>query len=82
MKMTIYFEESDYRRLKAISLELGRSPASLVRDAVAAFVRRRLRAKKVQSLGSGRSGRYDLSERAEELLKGEFLRPACRTPTP
>jgi hypothetical protein len=67
MKMTVHLEELDYRRLKAIGRRLGRALASLVREAVAAFVRRRDRPN-VQSLGVGRSGRHDLSERAEELL--------------
>jgi hypothetical protein len=69
-KMTVYLEQPDYRRLKAIGRELGRTAASLVREAVAEFVRRRGRPRNVQSLGAGRSGRHDLSERAEELLAG------------
>jgi hypothetical protein len=70
MKVIVYLEHPEYRRLVAIGRELGRAPASLVREAVAEFVRRRGRPRSVQSLGAGRSGRHDLSERAEELLAG------------
>jgi hypothetical protein len=67
-KTTVYLEEADYRQLKAIGRELGRAPAALVREAVAEFARRHGRQKKVRSLGAGRSGRGDISERAEQLL--------------
>lgn len=69
-KTTVYLEEADYRRLKAIGRELGRAPAALVREAVSEFTRSYGRRKRVRSLGIGRSGRGDLSERAEELLSG------------
>jgi hypothetical protein len=69
-KTTVYLEEADYRRLKAIGRELGRPPAALVREAVAEFARRHGRRKKVRSVGAGRSGRGDVSERAEQLLAG------------
>jgi len=69
-KTTVYLDDADYRRLKAIGRELGRTPAALVRAAVAEFARSYGRRKKVRSLGAGRSGRGDISERAEELLVG------------
>ena len=69
-KTTVYLDEADYRRLKAIGRELGRPPAALVREAVSEFTRSYGRRKKVRSLGIGHSGRGDLSERADELLIG------------
>lgn len=69
-KTTVYLDSADYRRLKAIARTQGRTPAALVRDAVAEYARRHGRRKIPRSLGAGRSGRGDLSERAEELLEG------------
>jgi predicted transcriptional regulator len=69
-KTTVYLGDDDYRRLKVIARELGRRPAELVREAVAEFARTHDRRKKARSVGSGRSGRGDISERAEELLSG------------
>ncbi|HEU5250539.1 MAG TPA: ribbon-helix-helix protein, CopG family [Thermoanaerobaculia bacterium] len=69
-KTTVYLGETDYRRLKAIARELGRPPAALVREAVAEFAKAHARHRKPRSVGAGRSGRGDVSERAEELLSG------------
>ena len=69
-KTTLYLPAADYRRLKALALREGRPAAELVREAVAEYARRRGGARLPRSLGSGRSGRGDVSERAEELLGG------------
>ena len=69
-KTTVYLDPDDYRRLKAIGKRLGQPPASLVREAVSRFARGSRRRIKPRSLGIGRSGRKDLSERSEALLKG------------
>jgi Ribbon-helix-helix protein, copG family len=70
-KTTVYLDEGAYRRLKAIARGRGEPPAALVRQAVSELVERYGRKRrKPRSLGAGRSGRGDLSERAEELLKG------------
>jgi hypothetical protein len=50
---------------------LGRF-AVLVRDAVTRLAARVFRRATVRSLGAGRSGRGDISERADELLAGLF----------
>jgi predicted DNA-binding protein len=55
-KTTVYLDAADYHRLKVIARQQGRKPAELVREAVAAYTRR--------------SGKRDLSERAEQLLAG------------
>jgi hypothetical protein len=73
MKTTVYLPEADYRRLKAMARKQKRTTAELVREAVAQYAGRR--AAKPRSLGIGHSGRADLSERAEELLKGMGRRP-------
>lgn len=69
-KTTLYLESSDYRRLKRIAAEHGRSPAALVREAVAEYVTRHGAARLPASGGAFGSGRGDLSERAEECLDG------------
>jgi len=48
----------------------GRPPAALARRAVTEFTRTCGKQKRIASVGIGRSGRRDVSERAEELLKG------------
>jgi predicted transcriptional regulator len=69
-KTTVYLDEGDYRRLKAIGREIQRSPAALVREAVSEFARKHGRRRKALSLGVGHSGRGDVAERAEKLLEG------------
>jgi predicted transcriptional regulator len=69
-KTTVYVAEGDYRRLKAIAREQNRTTAELVRDAIAQYARRHGRSARPRTVGLARSGRGDLSERAEELLTG------------
>jgi hypothetical protein len=68
-KTTVYLGGADYRRLKALARERQRTTADLVREAVAEYAARAGRPKP-RSLGVGRSGKGDLSERAEDLLAG------------
>lgn len=70
VKTTVYLGESEYRRLKAIARERRRPAAELVREAVGEYAARERRARKPRSVGVGRSGRGDLSERAEDLIAG------------
>ncbi|GEM_PF-2505703 len=67
-KTTVYLVSSDYRRLKALARSEGRSAADLVREAVALYVARKGTGARPASVGIGRSGRGDLSERTEDLL--------------
>ncbi|MFI5402354.1 MAG: ribbon-helix-helix protein, CopG family [Planctomycetota bacterium] len=68
IKTTVYLDKADYRRLKAIARLRKRSAAEMIREAIANFARQFGR--RPRSVGAGRSGRGDLSERAEELLRG------------
>lgn len=70
LKTTVYLVESDYRRLKALARQRDLTAADLVREAVSQYARSEAPQPKPRSLGAGRSGRHDLSERAEELLAG------------
>lgn len=67
-KTTVYLDADVYRRLKAIAARRGRHAAELVREAVAEYTLRQVPATRPRSVGAGKSGRDDLSERAEELL--------------
>lgn len=69
-KTTVYVGTADYRRLRTLAREQGRSAAELVREAVAQYVAGRASAPQATSIGKGRSGRGDVAERAEELLGG------------
>lgn len=65
-----YLDAADYRRLKTIARARGCAPAQLVREAVARFTASEMPARRARSAGAGKSGRGDLSERAEALLAG------------
>jgi hypothetical protein len=69
-KTTVYLDPADLRRLKILAREQDRSTAELIREAVAEYARRHAPARRPRSLGAGHSGRGDLSERAEDLLRG------------
>lgn len=69
-KTTIYLESADYQRVKALADAANRSAAELIREAVAEYVSRREPRVRPASIGAVRSGRTDLSKRAEELLTG------------
>ena len=69
-KTTVYLDAADYRTLKRIAAKTRRPPAELVREAVAEYAARHASRRVPKSLGAFTSGRRDLSERAEDLLKG------------
>ena len=76
-KTTLYLDPGDYQRLKRLAVSRRRPPAALVREAVAEYVARH-DLPMPKSLGAVRSGRGDLSERAEELLAGMGEAPVRR----
>ncbi len=67
-KTTVYVPAAEYDRLKALARKQRRPAAALVREALVEYARRHAPRRRPASLGAGRSGRSDLSERAEELL--------------
>jgi predicted transcriptional regulator len=69
-KTTVYLDEIDYRRLKRVAAKRRVAPASLLREAVAEYVARHDTPKRARSLGAFRSGRGDLAEKTEALLRG------------
>jgi predicted transcriptional regulator len=69
-KTTVYLDPTDYRALKQIAARTRRPPAELVREAVAEYAARHAKRRAARSVGAFGSGRHDIAERAEELLKG------------
>ena len=69
-RTTVYLAAADYRRLKTLARRAKRTTAALVREAVAEYARRHAPAAGARSVGSGHSGRGDVAERAEDLLRG------------
>ena len=69
-KTTVYLDSDGYRKLKLIARRRGCAPALLVREAVAEYAARHGEKRLPASVGAFRSGRQDLSERAEKLLAG------------
>lgn len=68
-KTTVYLDAAAYRRLQALARGQGRTAAELVREAVSQYVTRAAAPPRPTSVGIGRSGRRNLSERAEALLR-------------
>lgn len=66
----MYLDAADHRRLKSLAAAADRPTAELIREAVADYVRRHAPRTVPSSIGAARSGRSDLSARAEELLRG------------
>jgi hypothetical protein len=69
-KTTVYMDEEAYRQLKQIARRQQRSPAAMIREAVAEFTARHAQRKKPRSIGAFKSELRDLGSRAEELLTG------------
>ena len=70
LKTTVYLDADAYQRLKRLARARRRPPAELVREAVLEYAAKHEPARAARSIGAFRSGRHDLSERAEELLDG------------
>jgi hypothetical protein len=69
-KTTLYLDGAAYRRLKRVAARRRVPPAELVREAVAEYVVKHDTVRAPRSVGAFASGKGDLSERAEALLKG------------
>jgi hypothetical protein len=67
-KTTLYLGEEEFALLKQASEQEGVSQGAILTRALRSYFRGRVR--RARSVGAGRSGRRDLSERAEELLRG------------
>ena len=69
-RTTIFADDALLDALQAIARRRGTSLAEVARDALAAYVaRQHAKRKPLTFLAIGRSGRNDVAERFEELLK-------------
>jgi hypothetical protein len=68
LKTTVYLGRDEYRRPTELAAATGVKPAALLREAVAEYNARHTVRRPPRSVGVGRSGRRDVSVRAEELL--------------
>ncbi len=74
-RTTVFAEEPVLDALRAIARRRGITLAEVTREALSAYVsKHRGRRKALSIIGIGRSGRRDIAERAEELLKEGFGR--------
>jgi predicted transcriptional regulator len=67
-RTTVTFPRELARRLRMEAQRTGRPVSAVVRDAVRAYLDRRGAPPLPSFAGAGRSGRGDVSERAEELV--------------
>jgi predicted transcriptional regulator len=64
---TVHLPDEANLALEQLALQTGRSQAELIQEAIADYLSRK-RQSLPSSIGTGASGRSDLSERDEELL--------------
>lgn len=70
IKTTVYLNAADYRRLKSLAADEGRSAAELVREAVAEYAARAAEREWPRSFGIGDSGDPHFAENYEDYLDG------------
>jgi len=69
-KTTVYLDEDAYRRLKQLARARRRAPAAMVREAVVEYTVRHAPRRRLGCVGAVKSGRRNLGQQAELLLKG------------
>jgi predicted transcriptional regulator len=67
-KTTVYLDTETALALRQLAGAQGRTQAELIREALARYTEQSA-ARKPRGIGKYRSGRSDISERAEELLR-------------
>ncbi len=70
IKTTVYLNAADYRQLKSLAADEGRSAAELVREAVAEYTARATEREWPRSFGMGDSGDPHFAENYEDYLDG------------
>jgi len=68
VKTTLYLEDETADAIKRIARNLGRSQSDLIREALAHYAAETPRAAPL-GVGGYRSGRHDVSVKAEEILR-------------
>jgi len=69
VKTTVYMEPEVALTLRQIAAVQGRSQAEIIRDAIAAYTSKSAVRPRPKGVGAYESGRSDISERAEELMR-------------
>ncbi len=69
-KTTVYLNAADYRKLKSLAADQGRSAAELVREAVAEYAARATEREWPRSIGIMDSGDPHFAENYEDYLDG------------
>jgi predicted CopG family antitoxin len=74
-RTTVFADEEVFRKLREIAKRENSSISEVARKALVAYVsRRRPRRSRLSLVGIGKSGRKDVAERSEELLRKSFGR--------
>ncbi|MDE2652776.1 MAG: ribbon-helix-helix domain-containing protein [Gemmatimonadota bacterium] len=84
IKTTVYLNAGDYRKLRSLAAEEGRTAAELVREAVAEYAERATGRLWPRSIGIADSGDPHFAENCEDYLDGfgeeEIDYPPARLP--
>jgi hypothetical protein len=70
IKTTVYLNAGDYRKLRSLAAEEGRTAAELVREAVAEYAERATGRLWPRSIGIADSGDPHFAENCEDYLDG------------
>ncbi len=70
IKTTVYLNAADYRKLKSMASDEGRSAAELVREAVAEYAAKATEREWPRCFGMGDSGDPHFAENYEDYLDG------------
>jgi len=69
VKTTIYLDPEVALTLRQLAAVQGRSQAEIIRDAIQAYTSKTAARPRPKGIGAYQSGRTDVSERAEELMR-------------
>jgi hypothetical protein len=69
VKTTIYIEPTVALTLRQLAAAQGRSQAEIIREAISSYASKSARRPRPKGIGVYESGRSDVSERAEELMR-------------
>lgn len=70
IKTTVYLNAGDYRKLRSLAAEEGRTAAELVREAVAEYAAKATERQWPRSFGMGDSGDPHFAENCEDHMRG------------
>jgi predicted transcriptional regulator len=71
-RTTILLDSDLWLRLKQLAGAKGMTMTAIIRDAITAYLERHQKTRKLSIIGIGSSGKGNLSEDAEKILKQRF----------